>query len=100
MKGGFHMSNSSLWIIIAMLVIIVAVLVYNSTWYMAATAPPQQKKANGPSMKGPEGFAEKICPIDGKLVIAGTCKNSSDDGTGFGILNSGSLQNRRGPMWM
>jgi hypothetical protein len=97
MKGGVHMTNSSLWIIIALLVIMVVVLIYNSTWSISET---EQKKANGPSMKGPEGFAEKICPIDGKLVIAGKCKNSSDDGTGLGILKSGSLQNILGPISM
>jgi hypothetical protein len=50
MKGGFHMSNSSLWIIIALLVIMMVVLIYNSTW---TTAAPEQKKENGPSISSP-----------------------------------------------
>jgi hypothetical protein len=66
MKGGFHMSNSSLWIIIAPLVIMMVVLIYNSSWTIAA---PEQKKVAGPvagSVAGPsmskkEGFRTGEC---------------------------------------
>ena len=73
MNGGFHMSNVSLRIIIALLVIILAVLIYNSSWYATLTMQSIQgfeTKAGGEvdgQENGQTGPVGSLGPIGAEL---------------------------------
>jgi len=78
MKGGFYMSNRSLWMIIALLVIVIAWLVYNSSWMAAAPVMEDKKAASdnsmhGPMMSGKEGFNDKKECDKGPTCSGPTC---------------------------